>query len=230
MGKVRVRHGAVTYSVKVGGRDVQESAFRGMVIDVSAEEEQRLRSFNAVVDVGTELTLPGRLTPLPNTASDEELIAWASVANKGEVAAAIAARPEIGDRLRAARQVVSEKLKAQNELLGGLDDVIEDGQKQAKQNLKAASKRDKAQRGGVKTPTKQAQASARVTADDDDEEDDLDDVVKQDGDTVAKFVADNPQHAAAVMEAENRLAQEHNREPRDVIIQAVTVAAAHAGQ
>lgn len=228
MGRVRVRHGAVTYAVKQGDNTVQETAFRNMVIDLSDAEEQRLRAIGAVVDEEHELTLPGRLTPIPNTASDEELIAWASVANKGEIAAAVAERPEVGDRLRAAAQVVKERLEAQNELLGGLSEAISDGKSQAKQREKAAKARDRNQRGGNRTPAKQA--ATVPPPPDDDEEDDLDEVVRQDPNKVAEFIAENPQHAAAVLEAENRYATEQNAQPRDVVVKAAEVAAQHANQ
>lgn len=233
MAKVKVRHGAVTYSTKIGDRDVQESAFRGMIIDISEEEADRLRSYGAVVDADAELSLPGRLAPIPNTASDEELVSWASVANRDEIAAAIADRPEIGDRLRAAAEVVKRRLDAQNELLGGLDDVVKQGQKEAKKRAKAAEERDKAQRGGNRAakkaaPAKQAPPSGGAD-DDDDEEDDIADVVASDDpQEVVQFVAENPHLASQVLEAENERAKASNGQPRDIVIKAVEAAASHS--
>lgn len=233
MPRVKVRHGAITYKVQVGDREVQENAFRGMVVDLSESEADRLRSYGAVVDADAELSLPGRLAPIPNTASDEELISWASVANKSEIAAAIADRPEIGDRLRAAADVVKRRLEAQNELLGGLDDVVKEGQQEAKKRQKAAEKRDKAQRGGNRTPAKTTPAKTAAASggagDDDDEEDDIADVVLQDDpNKVVEFVAENPHLAAQVLEAENERAKATNGQPRDVVVKAVEAAASHS--
>jgi hypothetical protein len=126
MPQVKVRHGAVTWQVRVGKREQTETAFRNMVVDMPQSEIDRLKPLGAVVDVNEELPLGGRLTPIPSTASDQELIAWASVANRDEIIAEIQRQPALGDRILAAHEIVQRQLEEQNELLGGLKPDIEE--------------------------------------------------------------------------------------------------------
>jgi hypothetical protein len=232
--KVKIRHGLAYYLDETGDGDkpVQRTAFRGQTIKVSETEATRLKKSGAAVDADEELPMLGRITPIPNTASDEELLAWASVATKDEVARAISEKPALGDRIRAAHETIQERLKAQDEFLSGLEPTIKDAQKAAKRRPKATGKNSAPTTGSsgvnvthTKVDDEEEDLDELEEEEDDGEIDDPAEVVKNNVDAISKHLSEHPDQAVAVMEAENALAAEHNRQPRDGVIRAVQAAA-----
>lgn len=226
--KVKIRHGLAFY---IGEDGHQYTAFRGQRVDVPSSEAERLKTLGAAVAADDELPMLGRITPIPNTASDEELIAWVSVANNAEIAEAIAEQPALGDRLLAARDIVKKRMEEQDEILSGVDDVIKKAKALAKKR-KAGTKRG--------APTSGADGHNATVAipdedgDDDEEEDDdedeLDDtnpttVVRGNVGDVAKFLSENPDQYNEVLEAEKALALDKQREVRPGVVKAVEAAA-----
>jgi hypothetical protein len=231
--KVKIRHGLAYYIDEDGH---QYTAFRGQKVDVPFEEAERLKALGAAIPHDEELPMLGRITPLPNTASDEELIAWVSVATKAEVAQAIAEHPALGDRLLNARDIVLKRLEDQNEILSGVDGVVRQGKALAKKH-KAAVKR-----GAPTSGADGKNAKAVIPEDDDDEEDDEDDeeddldeddpasVVKGSTSDISAWLSNHPDQAVAVLEAEKALALDRQREVRPSVIFAVEAAANIANQ
>jgi hypothetical protein len=200
MAKIKIRHGLAFYNTVVDGKEVEQTAFRNQIVDVSDKEATRLKRLGAAVDEGTELTLPGRIMPLPNTASDEELLAWVSVANAEDVAAEMKKNPGLKDRLDNAVNVFEDRMAAQRDLLSGLKGDIED-----------------------------AHSAAQLPDEDEEEfdEDDPREVVKGNVDKVSAWLSEHPDQFDAVLQAEQERRQKENKEPRDGVVRAVQAAAAH---
>lgn len=252
MPSVLVRHGAVRYRVPRKGKVATLTAFRGMTVDMPQEEIDRLEPLGAVVKPGSELERDGKMMPLPNTASDEELIAWVSVATKAEIAAQIAETPLLGDRISTAALKVKEALAAQNELLGGLQETVDEGMQLAAEREQAEAKAaaQGAQPGaepeadanaGNVSPEAGGDPSAVKGAGDNGGDaggPNLDaialaKVVSQSIPKVSEYLSEHPEQASAVLEAEKVRAAQPDAKPdtvREGIIKAVTAAAQHASQ
>lgn len=227
--EVKVRHGLVFYLNEDGH---QLTAFRAQTVKMSSSEAERLRALGAVVDANEELPRVGRITPIPNTASDEELIAWVSVATKGEIVTAIAENPALGDRILAARDIVARRLEAQNELLSGIDGTVKKGQALGKKRANA-EKRGAPTTGaeGKNTRALIGQADDDEDEDGDDEEDDDDEeeldeddpraVVRGDLGDISAFLSEHPDKAQDVLQAEKDLALDQQREVRPAVLTAV---------
>jgi hypothetical protein len=222
--KIKVRHGAVTWQREGDdGREITETAFRSQVVDIPAGEAERLKALGAVVDPGEELPMGGRLSPVPSTASDAELVAWASVANREEILAEIKRQPALGDRILAAFEVVQQQLRDQNELLGGLRPEIE----QAIEEGEAVSGGE-----GDGEGDSGGDGEADLIGSPPATDVNLDEVVAGNVDSVSKFLSENPAQAAGVLEAENRRASQPGANPphpRQGVLAAVEAAAAHSG-
>jgi hypothetical protein len=229
---VKVRHGLAFYLDAEGN---QHTVFRNQKVEMPASEAERLEALGAVVGPDDELPMVGRITPIPNTASDEELIAWVSVATKSEIVNAIAENPALGDRILAARDVVQARLEAQNELLGGVSSTVRQGKALAK-------KRAAAEKRGAPTSGADGKNARRLLdvdpdededddeEDDDDDDDDLDEddprsVVRGSVGDVAKFLQANPDKAVEVLDAEKAEALDKQRDVRPGIVHAVQAAA-----
>lgn len=248
MAEVLIRHGAARYRVPHGKGYVIRTAFRGMKVDVPQSEADRLIREGAAVPPDEELAKNGRMLPLPNTASDQELIAWVSVASKAEIEAEIEAHPHLADRLLTAADAVKKRLEEQNEILGGLQDTVDAGldaaakREQAEATASAGSADDGAvpvppapgavppatdgsvspESGG--TPAAPSVSGTEVTHD-------LGEVVKGSIKKVSQFLSENPDKASAVLEAEKVRAAQPDADPdhvREGLIKAVRTAAAHA--
>lgn len=254
MPKVKIKHGLAFYLDESGENPVQLTAFRTQVINVSEKEATRLKELGAAIDAEAELPLVGRLTPLPNTASDEELLAWCSVASRDEIAQAVEDRPELGDRILAARDIVRERMEAQQELLSGIEDHVKEAQAAGKKRAKAGSRQSAPTSGQAGPHQTRSQAGAvddddeDLIGDDGDEEeeeleeegdgdelhDNLDEVVKGNVEAVSKYLSENPDQAQAILEAEDRRAaaareagDQQRARVRDGVVQAAQAAAAH---
>lgn len=111
MPKRLVRHALVTYVVN----ERQEMAFRGQVVDLSDAEAKRFDALGATVPEDAELERPGTLAALPESPTDEEVIAFAVAATDTELRATLQARPELGPRIEGAKRYVVDLRKAQDE-------------------------------------------------------------------------------------------------------------------
>lgn len=223
MPKAKIRHGLAFY---MDEDDNQQTAWRGQVVNLSQEEYDRLDKFGALLPVDAELPVHGKMTPIPNMASDEELLAWVSVATKAEIEAAIAERPAIADRLQAAQDEVQKKLEAQNELLSGLKGTIAAGKRKAKKRAASATKETTAQK--AKAKAQQAEASSDE-ADGEEEEEELDEddpreVIKGTVDEVSAFLAEHPEAADDILAAEQEAATNDDREVRKGVEEAARLA------
>lgn len=216
MAKVKVRHALVTYTVKRGDRTDVETAFRGMTIDISDQEVQRLMAVGAIVPEDAELIRQGQLVPLSDTPSDEEILNWVAGASEAEVVALANERPMLLTRLESAQEVIKERYKQQNELLG--------------QAISAAS--DTADRlgldpretpDGVNAPVVEApQTQPAPTPPSASTEDQI---VAGNVNEVTNYISTNPGAAKAILDAENRRAAAENRKPREGIVRAAEAAA-----
>jgi hypothetical protein len=244
---VQIRHGAVRYKVPKAGTPRGYSikvGFRSMKVDMPQSEVDRLEPLGAVVGVNDELPKGGKLSPLPNTASDEELIAWVSVATAEEIASQIADTPDLADRIMTARATVTERLKQQNEILGGVDDAVAQGLELAAQRADAEAKAqaeaavqlppavtEPTPAGADVVPPESGGDPSPVTKSDGDDVDhagNLDEVVAQSVPKVSEYLSEHPEQAAAVLDAEKvRAAQEGAKPPnvREGVIKAVEAAA-----
>jgi hypothetical protein len=109
----KVRHALITYVVD--GR--QEMAFRGQVVDITDGEADRLDRLGATVEVSKDLERPGTLAALPESPTDEEIVAWCLAASPVELEHILRVRPELGPRIEGAYQHVVDARKAQDENL-----------------------------------------------------------------------------------------------------------------
>ena len=232
---VLVRHGMAYFLDKDGN---QRTVFRGQKVKMPASEAERLRAHGAVVDADAELPRVGRITPIPNTASDEELIAWVSVATKSEIVEAIAQNPALGDRILAARDTVKKRLEAQDELLSGIDSTVKQGSALAKKRAQADKSTAPTSGAGGKNATRVTQDADDDEEDEDDDDDDDDDLDEDDPRSVVKgnvgevsaFLNDNPDKAQAILEAEQDLAQDEDREVRPGVVAAAQAAISNKTQ
>lgn len=103
MGKVKVRHAVIQYEKKEGDRTLVEMAFRNQVVDLPSGEEKRLREAGAVIDADQMPERPGTLLTLPESPSDEELIAWVLAATPLEIERVAQERPLLAHRFESAR-------------------------------------------------------------------------------------------------------------------------------
>lgn len=227
-----VRHGAARY---VDANGVLQTGFRGMTVDMPEEEFDRLEALGAVMPADEELTRGGTLMPLPNTASDEELIAWVSVATRDEIAAQIADTPHLADRLLTARDAVKQKLAEQNEILGGVQDAVDEG-------LELAAKREQAQTqpspegaapeaGGEGDDTKSdGDAGDGGDATNEITDEAIGEVIHGTVAVVSKFLSEHPEQFQRILAAERERAQESGAKPdhvREGVVTAAQAAAAH---
>lgn len=251
--KRKVRHGVLRYITEAGLREI---ASRNDVIELDAEQAARFDKLNATVAVKDELERPGQMIALPVSPSDEEIITWVIGATASEVEAQIRLRPELGERLRGARERIIDLSKSK------LDDAIATAEAA---EAALAKEREEAERLAAAGTTPTAPLGSRpgeatapptipplsrpvtpvssATGDGptsdtpgQDAAPDFDAVVGGNVEEVKAYVADNPQFAAQVLDAENRrVAAAHaagktTEEPRQGVVRAVQAAAGHVGQ
>lgn len=234
MAKVLVRHALVQYSSKNAlGQETYETAFRGMEIDLpDGPELDKLREYGAVVDTDAQLTRPGRMMALPETAGDAEIISWVSGATNDEVEMLVRERPVMAPRIQAAWASVQERFSEQNLHLGGLDAVAAESSANATQHILVST-----DNSGGTTPAPLPSTNPQPAVNDAGEADalaavlltpafDAVEVVKGSPKEVADFVSDNPQHAHAILEAEGNRPQG----ARTTVVRAAEAAVAHGAQ
>lgn len=217
MAERKVRHATVQYFIKDDQGVVTsfETAFRNQIIDVPADQVERLDELGATVAVDQDLERPGRMLVLPDTATDSEILSWVMGASNVEVEGLVRERPVMADRIAAAAASVEERFKEQNLHLGGLKTIASDSEKQAateaEADANAAAAREALKADLVGTG-------------------DADGVVKGNSKSVTDYIADNPATAADILEAEGRLATSEKREPRVSVVRAAQAALGFTAQ
>lgn len=209
MARFKVRHATIQYRSKNDlGQDTYEVAFRGTVVELpDGESTDRLKALGAVVPEDEELPRPGRLGTLPDTATDAEITSWVVAATADEVKMLIAERPVMATRIESAWASVQERFEEQAKHLGSVP------KEKAVETV-----------GEGSTPAPQA-SSTPTPAVNNPGEFDADKVVAGSAKSVTDFVSDNPAHAAAILEAENR----RGEDPRVSVVRAVEAARAQQG-
>lgn len=233
MAKRKIRHALVQYVTSDGNF---ETAFRGMTVDIPADQVERLDSLGATVDPDDELERPGRMLTLPDTATDAEITSWVMGATNDEVKALVSQRPIMAARIEAAKAAVEERFQEQNLHLGELRQVAE----QAEEDLigtggeAAPAATDGAPEdtgdGTVDTANSLTGPVANPAAEEALPAAEADQLVKGNAQTVAAFIAENPRTAAVVLEAEGRLAEKEKRDPRVSVVRAAEAAAGFTAQ
>lgn len=198
MAEYTVRHAVIQYSGKnAAGQDAYETAFRGMVVDLpDGAELDKLVAYGAVVPEGQQLVRPGTMRELPETATDAEIMNWVVGATATETEQLVIARPAMADRLLVAQESVKARFEEQAQHLSG-----------------------KAQEARIKTVTTEL---ITVSNSDQLSDEEADKVVNGPVKTVTDYVSENPSHAKAILEAENRRPDE----TRVSVVKAVQAAAA----
>lgn len=225
--EVKVRHALVNFQVKgtdaLGNdRMYDEIGLRGQVIDIPDAQARKLMAVGAVIAPDAELDRVGVIMQLPESPTEEEIINWTAAATAAEIANTVAARPELAPRIAGARIRLEENYRRQQELLGG-----------------AADRSDALQGAMADADAPPGDPDAADGDPDGDGDDpdatiaerlgwDPDDVVKGgNANEVAAFIADNPEHAQLILDAEVR----HTAgKPRNAVVRAAEVAAGHVAR
>jgi len=236
MAKYTVRHALLQYQSKnTLGQDTYETAFRNMSVEMEdGPETDRLLGLGAIVPDGEELSRPGRMLALPETATDAEILNWVSGATTPEVAELVSARPVMAPRLLSAQEAVSQRFAEQAELLGQaaeqppvvttpVDVLTTDNGL----GLTPAPQPSTTEFPAVNSPGdiggSPAASGQPLLADDGSlSPDDADKIVAGGARQVADYISENPRHAQAVLDAESR----RGEDPRVSVIRAAQAAAA----
>lgn len=221
MAKRKVRHATIQYFIKddQGGFTSFETAFRNQIVDVPADQVERLDKLGATVPVDQDLERPGRMLTLPDTATDAEILSWVMGASNSEVEGLVSERPVMAGRIEAAAAAVKNRFQEQNLHLGGLKTIAEAAATEAQAATEAEADAN-------------AAASREPSAGEDLIGADLeaDSLVKGNAKAVTDYIADNPSNAPAVLEAEGRLATTENRPLRTSVVRAAEAAAGFTAQ
>lgn len=222
MAEVKVRHALINYTVpgtdNLGNkRELDEIALRGQVVDIPDDQAERLRALGAVVDADLDLERPGVMMALPESPTDEEVIAWVRSARREEVVALAQMRPELVDRISGAMDRVERDYKRQMELLGH---AVPEREREHDPAVTYPPS------GGGGAPIGGDGGSGDPSGLSADEISELaDSVVLGSVEEVSSYLADNPTHAQAVLDAETR---HKNGKPRQGVVTAAQAAAGHA--
>lgn len=256
MAKVKVRHALITYTDhdKIMDRDYQATAFRGMVVDISSQDEvDRLERLGAVVGPNTELERPGILLALPESPSEEEVLTWVMAASPDEIKALAAERPNLIEKLAGAKVRAEDNYRRQMELLGAASsvarevtpdthrvmtgqvgpDLVITGVDPATVPAGAAIAPGQqtadggTQEGGTGTTADDASSGQQAAPDAPQEPPAItaDEVVRGNAASVTEFIATHPDRAAEILEAEKRLNRPDG--PRTSVVRAAEAAAGH---
>lgn len=234
MAERKVRHATIQYFVHDSQGNVTsfETAFRNQVVDIPADQVERLDSLGATVPVDQDLARPGRMLTLPDTAGDAEILSWVMGASSAEVEVLVAERPAMAGRILAAKESVTARFKEQDEHLGGggLKKIADESAAEAEAAAAAEAKAvEEAAEAEAERAAAQAQAEAdliggALTAEQADE------IVKGKATDVTDYLSENPVNASAVLEAEGRLAEKEKRDPRVSIVKSAEAAAGFTAQ
>lgn len=231
--KRKIQHALVQYSVD--GR--QELAFRNQIVDIPDDQVERLDALGATVEADVDLQRPGKMNQLPDSATDAEITSWVVAATNAEVEALVRERPVMAERILSAHATVAERFSEQNIHLGGLQKIAEEVEANAKAEADAAllaglSEADlKVVRQLVGLTDDEVialaeLAEAKAQADlIGDVPFDADKLVAGSAKSVTDFISENPQHAAAILDAEGRRAIAAKEDARVTIIRAAEAAA-----
>lgn len=240
MAQRKVRHATVQYFIKNDKGDVTsfETAFRGMVVDIPEDQVERLDRLYATVPVDADLERPGRMLTLPDTAGDAEILSWVMGASNTEVEALVAERPTMAARILAAKESVTARFAEQNEHLGGqLQTIADEAETPGSAAVPGLGAEDNS--GGT-TPAPQASETPTPAVNSPGDAgtqapqtgviatlapEQADRVVKGNAKAVTDYLSENPVNAAAVLEAEGRLAVDEGREPRVSVLRSAEAAA-----
>lgn len=238
MAKYKVRHALLSYTLGRGGQGTGETAFRGMIVDIPADQAERFLALGAIVPEDAELDRPGTMVTLREAPTDEELINWVAGATDTEVQQLVLARPSMAHRVANIQETVKKRYDAQAELLGERAKLAEAQAGEFPAVVGQSAMLDESVTAPAPAtpvpsvapvapvpPTAAAASAAAAIAPA--LPVDVDAVVRGTVGEVSKFVSENPQLAAQVLEAETRLATEKNDQPRQGVVRAVQVAAGH---
>lgn len=242
MPKALVRHGLISYLTtdKETDREYEDRAFRGMTVNLSQKEYDRLLGQGAIVPDGEELDQPGQLMALPAGASNEEVLNWAMSATETEIATLAAERPELATRLRDAHEEAKRRVELYNERMGGVIETAEEAAERAAQTAEedligtgegTPTPEVSPVTGGTPAPPV-ANADGTVT---EDVNQYFDAIAQGSNREIENYLGEHPEHHAEVLAAEVRRADaaraagdEQRANVRSGVRQAVEVAAQHA--
>jgi hypothetical protein len=212
MPKRKIRHALVQYVITEGGNTRTETAFRNQIVDIPKDQVERFDALRATVLPDADLDRPGTMSTLSETAGDSEILNWVMGATDAEVTALAEERPVMADRIEAARVAVKERFEEQNVHLGG------DPTPAVEDDLIGIGPQDK-------TPAAPTSGDSKALPDDK-----ADAVVTGKAPEVAIYIAENPQFAGAIVEAEGRRAASAKDDVRVTITRAAQAAAGFATQ
>lgn len=212
MAERKVRHATVQYFVKDSqGNTVDfKTAFRNQVVDIPADQVDRLDALGATVPADQDLDRPGRMLALPESAGDSEILSWVMGATNEEVEALVRERPALAGRIAAAKEGVEARFAEQNLHLGGLQKLAEEAEAEQPEQPPVPTE--------TPTPVPTVDNATLDAAG-------ADLVVKGNATSVTNYISENPVNAATVLEAENRLAVDEGRDPRTSVVRAAAAAA-----
>lgn len=231
--KRKIQHALVQYTIE--GR--QELAFRNQIVDIPDDQVERLDALGATVAPDVDLERPGKMRELPDSATDAEIMSWVVGATNAEVEALVRQRPVMAERILSAHAVIAERFSEQNIHLGGLQEIADEAEATAKAQAEAAllsglSDADidvLSQLAGLTddevlglAELAEAQAQADLIGD---TSFNADKIVAGSAKSVTDYISENPQHAAAILDAEGRRAIASKEDVRVTIVRAAEAAA-----
>ncbi len=238
MAQYLVRHAVLQYRSKNAlGQDTFETAFRGMFVELTDEGEiDRFKKYGAIVDLEENLTRPGQMLSLPDTATDSEILSWVTGATVEETEMLVRERPVMADRILAAQESVKQRFEEQAQHLGGLKAIAKETQESESAALNVTTDNS----AGL-APAPQPSATDRPAVNDPGEvpnvasgpgqilandgslsDEEADKIVSGPVKSVTEYISENPRHAQAILSAENR----RSDETRVSVVRAVQAASA----
>lgn len=124
--KVKVRFALINYTAvdTVSRRPYQAIGFRGQIVTIiDPNEGRRLAELGAIVPEDAELERPGTLVALPESPSEEEVLAWVMAASPSEIRGLAADRPNLAEKIAGAAMRAEENHRRAMDLLGQAQDV-----------------------------------------------------------------------------------------------------------
>lgn len=241
MPKRKVRHSLLRYYVLQTNSQGQkqkvfETAFRNQIVDIPEDQVDRLDDLGATVPVDEDLPRPGTMLVLPDTATDEEILSWVMGASNDEVEALVRERPVMAARIEGANAAVQARFAEQNLHLGGLREIADEAEAEQEEQRKALEAAGTPPPGTppaepalsqnpVAVATPPAAGAEPVLS-----VEQADAVVKGNAKAVAEYISENPRTAAAVLDAEGRLAAAEQRDARISVVRAAEAAAGFTAQ
>lgn len=219
MALVKVRHAVVRYRGTYRGQDTVLAAFRGETVDVPDEDLKQMRLDGAVVNAEAELPRLGQIAALPIAATDEEILNWVAAATKDEIMQLVADRPMLAERIRAAQVEVEADFKRNKAVRGEVEKAVNAGVELHNERNPDTGVDEPV----VLAPTDQSAPAANerpASGDDVELSDDPDDIITGNVSEVRDFLADNPDMANDIEQAERRQAETLGRDPRVGVLEA----------